>query len=339
MNLVNRLASPGRQGLSTNAAISGDLATVEFDLSDWNVRGAAQSAALLQQLVYTITEEPGVRRVLITQRSKPALIDQLVVDKPLSREDVFGYATPGPSGAANSVASDGTSTPGASLTTSYSVDSVSPGLARFVVTISGPQGAAAEVPSFSAYLDRTEQADFGKAALYLQVAAEPSTTLGLTVVDRSPLRAIRATRGFGSPLAVGGAAFVLGLDDARPWRVFTLSNPARIVIDIGGAPQATSDSVAVYSPRAGTTIGHVATISGAARAFEAHVTWRVKDSGGRVVVNGFTSASIFGPIWGTFDTSITIPANVSGNVTLEIFWPSPKDGTELGLVQVPLTVR
>jgi len=327
--------------MGTFVSVQGDVAKVEFDLNPgWGVRGSAQSLALVQQLVYTITEEPGINRALITEKGKPnAVIDQLVVDKPLSREDVFGYAAPGPSGAANSVASDGTSTPGASLTTSYSVDSVSPGLARFVVTISGPQGAAAEVPSFSAYLDRTEQADFGKAALYLQVAAEPSTTLGLTVVDRSPLRAIRATRGFGSPLAVGGAAFVLGLDDARPWRVFTLSNPARIVIDIGGAPQATSDSVAVYSPRAGTTIGHVVTISGAARAFEAHVTWRVKDTGGRVVANGFTSASIFGPIWGTFDTSITIPANVSGNVILEIFWPSPKDGTELGLVQVPLAVR
>jgi hypothetical protein len=34
-----------------------------------------------------------------------------------------------------------------------------------------------------------------------------------------------------------------------------------------------------------------------------------------------------------------MPANVSGNVTLEVFWPSPKDGTELGLVQIPLTVR
>jgi hypothetical protein len=30
---------------------------------------------------------------------------------------------------------------------------------------------------------------------------------------------------------------------------------------------------------------------------------------------------------------------VSGNVTLEMFWPSPRDGAEMGLVQVPLVVR
>jgi hypothetical protein len=68
--------------------------------------------------------------------------------------------------------------------------------------------------------------------------------------------------------------------------------------------------------------------------------WRVKDSSGRVVANGFTLASLgSSALWGTFQTSVAIPANVSGNVTLEVFWPSPKDGTELGLVQIPLTVR
>ena len=55
-------------------------ANVDFLLrsGDWGVRGAAQTNALLQQLVYTITEEPGVRRALITQDGgKRAVIDQL----------------------------------------------------------------------------------------------------------------------------------------------------------------------------------------------------------------------------------------------------------------------
>jgi hypothetical protein len=122
--------------------------------------------------------------------------------------------------------------------------------------------------------------------------------------------------------------------------VFTLSNPTRIVVDIGGAPTATSDSVAVYSPRPGETTGRTLTVSGAARAFEAHVAWRVKDSGGREVATGFTTASLgTSALWGTFQTTVTIPANVSGNVTLEMSWPSPKDGADMGLVQVPLAVR
>jgi len=137
-----------------------------------------------------------------------------------------------------------------------------------------------------------------------------------------------------------GVGFTIVLDDARPWRVFTLSNPARIVVDIGGAPQAVSDSVAIYSPRPGETTGRTLTVSGAARAFEAHVAWRVKDTSGRVVANGFTLTSLGSSlVWGTLEVSVTIPASVTGNVTLEVFWPSPKDGAELGLVQVPLSVR
>jgi hypothetical protein len=334
------LTLPASRGIAVR--VQNGLATVEFNIPDgWGVQGSAQSFALLQQLVYTITEEPGIKRALITETGKPhAVIDQLVVDKPLAREDVSGYVGSQGSGPASTITSGGTATRGLTLATSYSVDAVAPGLARFVVTLTGPDGAAATLPSFSAYLDRTEQPDFGKASIYLELGAEPNPTTGVTVVDRSPLRAIRAVNGFGSPIQVGGPAFVLGLDDARPWRVFTLSNPTRIVVDIGGAPPATSDSVAVYSPRPGDTTGRTVTVRGAARAFEANVAWRIKDSANRIVASGNTTASLgTSALWGTFQTTVTIPANVSGNVTLEMFWPSPKDGADMGLVQVPLAMR
>lgn len=340
--------TPTQSGSSTfgmSIKVQGDLATVEFDLSNgWGVRGSAQSLALLQQLVYTITEEPGVNRALITEKGKPsAVIDQLVVDKPLSREEVSGYGVSQASGPASTITSGGTRTAGLTVATSYSVDSVAPGVARFVVTLTGPGGAAAALPPFTAYLDRTEQPNFGKASIYLEVMTEPNPT-GLTVVDRSPLRAIRAVTGFGSPTQVGGAAFVLGLDDARPWRVFTLANPTRIVVDIGGAPQATSDRVAVYQPTPSTTIdsriSRTFTVSGAARVFEANVSWRLKDSSGREAASGHFLASLgSSAVWGTFDTRIAIPASVNGNVTLELFEASAKDGTPQGVVQIPLAVR
>src|SRR5206468_7845114 len=104
--------------------VQGDLATVEFDLSTgWGAHGSAQSLALLQQLVYTITEEPGVQRALITEKGKPnAVIDQLVVDKPLSREDGFGYTS---RGTIDPLQIGGVST-AAKLSTNYSVDSLAP---------------------------------------------------------------------------------------------------------------------------------------------------------------------------------------------------------------------
>jgi len=311
-----------------------DLATVEFDVvPGWGIHGAAQSQALLQQLVYTITEEPGINRALITEKGKPhAVIDQLVVDKPLTREDVSGYTS---RGSVDPLQIGGAST-AAKLSTNYSVDSLAPGLARFVITLDyGASGGSVTDPEFSATLIPSTNETTGKAELEITVPNGSDTATTATQVDRSPLRWIAA----GKSNSFRAQVYRLGLDDQRPWRAIVLSNPTRIVIDIGGVPQATSDSVAVYSPRAGTTTGRTVNVSGAARAFEAHVNWRIKDSAGREVGNGFMSASIFGPTWGTFDTSVTIPANVSGNVTLEVFWPSPKDGTELGLVQIPLAVR
>jgi hypothetical protein len=88
-------------------------------------------------------------------------------------------------------------------------------------------------------------------------------------------------------------------------------------------------------------IGRTFTIRGAARAFEAHVAWRIlAPQGGREVASGFATASIgTSPVWGTFEAEVRLPENVSGNVTLEVFWPSPRDGADEGKVSFPLAVR
>ncbi len=342
--------------------VQGDLATVEFVSGRWGVHGSAQSLALLQQLVYTITEEPGIRRALIAEQGKQnAVIDQLVVDKPLTREDMAGYATAAP----DKVEDGGTDVVADIVDWRASVDQLAPGLGRFVVELKPTNPTDPNpFPKFTAKLEQvTNPNDAGKwllrvelpDAVWQQAQGEAFHCCPLKVIDKSPIRQVAAyplganptplpgpgTQGGG---AYRGVGFGIALDDARPWRVAVLQNPLRLVIDIGGAPRAVSESVAVYSPVPGTTIdGRISRtfkVNGFARAFEAHVAWRVKDSSGRIVANGFTTASIgTSPVWGSFQTDVTIPANVSGNVTLEVFWPSPKDGADMGLVQVPLTVR
>jgi hypothetical protein len=332
--------------------VQGDVATVEFDPSNsWGVRGSAQSLALVQQLVYTITEEPGIRRALITERGKAnAVIDQLVIDKPLSREDVFGYAS---AATPQSIEDPGDGVVAEIVDWRASVDEVTPGLGRFVVELKPTNSKEPRpYPKFTATLQQETglNPDTGKwiirvampDAVWLQAPGEAFHCCPVKPVAKTPIRYVAAGPLTGDPPtgnAYRGVVFGIYLDDARPWRVAILHNPLRLVVDVGGAPQATSDSVAVYSPRAGDT-GRTVTISGFARAFEAHVAWRVKDSSGRVVAEGFTTASLgTSPVWGSFQSTATIPANVSGNVTLEVFWPSPKDGEPMGLVQVPLTVR
>jgi hypothetical protein len=321
----------------TGVQIDGDLARVDLvvNAGNWQISGAARSTALIQQIVYTATEEPGIRRVLITQNGgKQTTIDQFVWDKPLSREDVHGYT-----GLKNETVSEDQSRPctpncpspvPAVLSNTYSVDGIAPGVTRFVAQVD-----SGDWESFTASGGMTvdvKNAWSSKYMIRLEVRGT-ETKPGLEIVDRSPLRSIRSVTG-------GGTTFYeLAIDDERPWRVALLTNPDRIVVDIGGIATSISDTVVVYSPRAGDS-GRQFTVSGLSRTYEATTQWRVVDSARRELAKGFTTASRgTSAVWGTYQFSVQLPASVSGNVTLEVYWGSPRDGADTGLVQVPLTVR
>jgi hypothetical protein len=328
--------------------IEGDLARVNFVVpnGDWGVPGSAASLALLEQLVYTATEEVGIRRVLITTNGQPTTIDQLVIDKPLTREDVLPYEGVKTE---ERVALDDDPRAATNTTT---VSEPAPGFTRVAIEMK----ADAEVPEgfwsprMTAQLrPNTEEAKFpGK---WLLEVALPGTVdrsaVGITpgpqagppprLFDSSPLRSLRIV------YAQTGTTYLLALDDARPWRVsLEPGQPGtmRLIVDIGGHPQAISDSVAVYGPQPGDQVNRTFTLTGTARAFEAHVAWRVKDAGQKEVATGFVTASLgTSPVWGTFTTEVKIPDNVTGVLTLEVFWPSPRDGADVGTVAIPLRIR
>lgn len=219
----------------------------------------------------------------------------------------------------------------------WSVDSVANDLARFVLTF---EGGNAKVPAYTVTprYSATPASTDGAATITVSVPAVANNAVTFTtLVGHPPLRTVISGSGRGDqPLWV----YTLVLDDLRPWRVFTLTNPARLVVDIGGVPQATSDRITVYAPAPGATISRTFAVSGAARVFEANVVWRVKDSTQKIVASGHTTASLgTSAVWGTFDTQITLPSSVTGNVTLEVYEVSPKDGSEQGLVAISLVVR
>jgi hypothetical protein len=322
-------------GISVSV-IQGDLVTVEFDLSSgWGVRGSAQSLALLQQLVYTITEEPGVRRALIKENGKPnAVIDQLAIDKPLSREDVSGYGA-----IVNEVVTEDQSRPcaptcpspsPARLSNNYSVDSVARGVARFVVQVDSGDWETLTVSGQNA--DDTKATWASKYALQIKIRGTEIKP-GLEIIDQSPLRAIQ------SVTTGGSTTYTLALDDQRPWRVALLTNPDRLVVDVGGDPSTINKTIAVYSPKPGGS-GRQFTLTGLSRTFEATMAWRVVDSARRVVAGGNTTASRgTSAVWGTYQVSVQLPATASGNLTLEVYWASPRDGSDQDVVQIPLVVR
>jgi len=299
------------------------------------MRGAAASLAWQQQLVYTATEEPGIRRVLFTQDGgKPMQIDQIVMDKPLSREDVSGYGT-----LVNETITEDQSRPcaptcpspsPARLSNNYSVDTLAPGMARFVVQVDSGDWETFTVSGRN--VDDTKASWASKYGIQIKIKGTEIKP-GIEIVDQSPLRAIQ------SVTTNGSTNYELALDDQRPWRVALLSNPDRLVVDIGGIASSINKTIAVYAPRPGDT-GRQFTVSGLSRTFEATTAWRVVDAAKRVVASGNTTASRgTSAVWGTYQISVQLPATASGNVTLEVYWASPRDGSDMDVVQVPLVAR
>ena len=110
------------------------------------------------------------------------------------------------------------------------------------------------------------------------------------------------------------------------------------MVDVGGDPRLVSDRISVDGPIFDQKVGPTLTLFGAARVFEANVVWRLKDSSQKIIASGHTNASLgSGEVWGTYRTTITIPASVSsGRLTLEVYEASPKDCSEQGLVSIPV---
>ena len=278
----------------------------------------------------------GTARATVSPAPSNAVGEQPAGDKPATDEDVPSNAS---TTTLETIEDPGDGVLADVVAWRASDNDVAPNLGRFVVELKPTNSTGAHpYPKFTATLEeQNDPKQAGKWAIRLelpdatwrQAQGEP----WVKTVGTSPIRQVAAY-----PLAANrGVGFGISLDDARPWRVAVLHSPLRVVVDVGGA--AVSDSIAVYSPRAGET-SRTLTISGFARVFEATVSWRIKDTAGREVAKGFTMASIgTSPLWGSFQTTATVPANVSGNVTLEVFWASPRDGADLGLVRIPLTVR
>ena len=341
------LADP-KQIHVASVRIQGDTVTVDYTLpnSGWPMRGAASTLAWQQQLVYTATEEPGIRRLLVTENGgKPTTIDQLTWDKPLARDDVSGYGAPQSEvvteNQSRTCAPACPSPSPARLSNNYSVDTFARGVARFVVQVDSGDWESFTVRGQPA--DDTKMPWSSKYAIQITIKGTEIKP-GLEIVDYSPLRSIR------SVTTGGSTTYELAVEDQRPWRVALLANPDRVVIDIGGIVSSISDTVAVYQPvpilqngpfvGSQPSIGRQFTVSGMSRTFEATTAWRVVDSAQRVIASGFTTASRgTSAVWGTYQIAVQLPTNVSGNVTLEVYWASPRDGSDQGLVSIPLTVR
>jgi hypothetical protein len=79
------------------------------------------------------------------------------------------------------------------------------------------------------------------------------------------------------------------------------------------------------------------TISGTGNTFEATYQWAVLDADGATLVAGFDMATSGTGTRGTFGTDIDL-GDATGDITLKLFESSAKDGSEINVVTIPLTV-
>lgn len=93
----------------------------------------------------------------------------------------------------------------------------------------------------------------------------------------------------------------------------------------------------VTAPVAGQKISGSFTLKGSARIFEATINYRLKDSAGNILLEGYVMASAGAPDRGDFSKTITFSPSSSGSGKLEVFEQSMKDGSDINKVVIPLS--
>lgn len=91
------------------------------------------------------------------------------------------------------------------------------------------------------------------------------------------------------------------------------------------------------APFPGATVTSPVKVRGTANTFEATVQWAVLDGSGKVVEEGVTTATSGTGTRGTFSFDVDL-GDYTGPATVKLFESSAKDGSEINVIQVPVTV-
>lgn len=78
------------------------------------------------------------------------------------------------------------------------------------------------------------------------------------------------------------------------------------------------------------------TIAGEANVFEATVSMRIRDDGGTVLAEGFTTATCGSGCWGDFEGSLEFAVDDVQRAFIEVFESSAQDGSDQNVVVVPV---
>ncbi|MDQ3548110.1 MAG: GerMN domain-containing protein, partial [Chloroflexota bacterium] len=94
----------------------------------------------------------------------------------------------------------------------------------------------------------------------------------------------------------------------------------------------------VASPAVNDTVSSPLRVNGTANTFEAAFMLQILDAEGTILVEQPMMATSGTGTRGTFDTSIDFNAQPGSQITLRVFELSARDGSEVNVVEIPLTV-
>ncbi len=122
--------------------------------------------------------------------------------------------------------------------------------------------------------------------------------------------------------------------EGRPVEVFSaegldISQPLTRADFSDFAPYDEDPPVVLLEPVPGSQVGERVMVRGTANVFEAQVGLRVRDAGGRVIVQTWTTASCGTGCRGTFEKALALPDTVLGEIVIEAFAPSAEDGSDM----------
>jgi hypothetical protein len=100
----------------------------------------------------------------------------------------------------------------------------------------------------------------------------------------------------------------------------------------------TSPAILVESPAPWQEVTSPLRVNGMSNTFEATIVYEVVDPSGRIVKDGFTTATAGTGTWGTFDFTVDYEIEREGVGTLILFEESAEDGSRINLVEIPLSM-
>lgn len=102
---------------------------------------------------------------------------------------------------------------------------------------------------------------------------------------------------------------------------------------------ASSDWIKVFNPTPGEEVGKSFTVEGMASTFEGNILYRLIDSQGKNIKDGFTTAGMGD--WYYFEIVFSLEElfEPGENFSLELYTESPKDGSRENLVTIPLSTK